>query len=109
MQWSKEYLEAYKEAQFATRKGQECALPPVWTPPSSGFLKLNADVAIPDGADSYRISMVAHNEWNACVWWFGRELVGRPPPSVGEAMAVLHGVKEAMASGWKLVIVETDC
>lgn len=80
--------------------------PHIWTPPASGTIKLNVYVAFPEGVNWYRVSMVARGE---CVWWFRREVVGRPSPTVGEAMAVLHGVNEAKVKGWRDIIVETDC
>lgn len=35
-------------------------------------------MAFPDGSDYYRDSMVAHNDWSECVWWFWWEVVGWP-------------------------------
>lgn len=109
VKWSEEYLKAYTEAQVVPRIGRDGEHPHQWSPPASGMLKLNVDVAFPEGVDWYRASMVAQNEKGECVWWCRREVVGRPSPMVGEAMAVLHGVNKAKEKRWRDVIVETDC
>lgn len=38
-----------------------------------------------------------------------KELVGRPPATDGEAVAILHGARVAQQKRWSRVILQTDC
>lgn len=37
------------------------------------------------------------------MWWRRQVVSGRPSPTDGEAVAVLHGVQEAKARGWAVL------
>lgn len=80
-----------------------------WTPLQPGAIKVNVDVALPSNTEVFRVSGVAHNERGQCIWWYRKELPGRPPPTDGEAIAMLHGVREALHRGHRRIVVETDC
>lgn len=55
------------------------------------------------------MGLVARNAQGVTVWWARKDIVGRPQPSEGEAMAVVFGVSTALLHGWSKVIIETDC
>lgn len=96
------------EAQAAPSHVETVALPTRWSPPGTGIIKINVDVAIPENADFIRIAMVARDARGVTIWWARKEIVGRPHPSEGEAMAVVLGVHQALDKGWSRVIIETD-
>lgn len=107
--WSREYLALYHEAQIKPPPADHVPLPSVWIPPDPGSIKVNVDVAFPEGLDSIRVGMVARNAQGVTIWWARKKIVGRPQPSEGEAMAAVFGVTTALSHGWRQVIVETDC
>lgn len=107
--WASEFLKVYQEAQAKPLPTATAALPAIWIPPDPGFVKVNVDVAFPVKADFIRIGMVAKRANGETIWWARKEIVGRPQPSDGEALAVVFGVHTAIQQGWRRVIIETDC
>lgn len=97
VEWSREYLRTYQEAQGSGMGLQLQQSPQSWIPPIDGFIKINVDAALPTGKDFYRISLVARNAQGECLWWSRRELVGRQLPQDAEAAAVFHGVRLAVS------------
>lgn len=53
--------------------------------------------------------MVARDSPSEVIWWARKVIPGRPQPSEGEALAVLHGIQIAAEKAWSQVIVEMDC
>lgn len=80
-----------------------------WRPPEPGVVKINVDVALPEGHDFFRIGLVARDSTGKVVWWRVKHIKGRPTPMDGEALAVYHGVLLARDMAWTHVVVETDC
>lgn len=109
VKWCSSYLLEYKQAQALFAKPNPTTGPSLWSPPVFDFIKINVDAAIPEGIDSYRVSGVAHNHEGRLLWWYRTELVGRPPATDAEAVAILHGVRVALQKGWRRVVLETDC
>lgn len=107
--WLSACLDLYSNAQGPTHGSQLPASSTDWTPPKEGTIKINVDVALPENADCFWTSLVARNSSGDCVWWRRQIFSGRPSPTGGGALAVLHEVQEAKARGWPKVIVETDC
>lgn len=107
--WSKAFLEAYRAAQGPQQELFSPVRPETWSPPKEDFIKINVDVALPEGVDFYRISFIARNSTGECLWWQRRICSGRPSPADSEAMAVFEGVQAALVRRWPRVIVETDC
>lgn len=48
--WSQAYLESYHSAQIKPPPAESVNLLKVWKPPDMGGIKVNVDVAIPDGS-----------------------------------------------------------
>lgn len=107
--WCKEFLKAYQRAQCPTSHPSTAVDTVDWIPPAGGFIKINVDMALPASADFFRVSGVARNENGDCLWWFRREVVGRPKPSDGEAIAMLQGARAALSHGHRCVVLETVC
>lgn len=107
--WAKEFVKLFQEAQGSALVVSSPTPPQIWVPPDPGLIKINVDAAFPNAANFFRISLVARNSDGVCLRWIRKELEGRPLPSEGEAVSVLHGVQEACARNWRHVIIETDC
>lgn len=107
--WAKKYLEGYLELQVKPPPADSIPLPAIWIPPDPGYIKVNVDVAYPEKAEFIRVAMVARDHRGVTLWWARSEIVGRPKPTEGEAMAVVFGVHRALQQRWKNVIIETDC
>lgn len=107
--WSREYLALYQDAQTKPFPAVSVPLPSVWVPPDPGSIKVNVDVAFPAGSDFIRVGMVARNAQGVTIWWARKDIIGRPQPSEGEALAVIFGVNTAISHGWRSVIIESDC
>lgn len=107
--WCSEFIKAYHHAQSPIPSPSLHTGNVEWLPPTSGLIKVNVDVALPSKSDFFRVSGVARNDRGQCLWWYRSDLAGRPHPSDGEAMAMLHGVRAAMGRGYHRVIMETDC
>lgn len=76
-------MESYHSAQIKPPPIESMNLPKVWKPPDRGGIKVNVDVAIPNGSDYVRVGLVARNEHGVTIWWARKEMSGRPPPSDG--------------------------
>lgn len=96
MDWCSEFLKAYCRAQCPISHSSPSADPVEWSPSATGFVKVNIDVAFPVNADYFRVSGVARDDRGLCLWGFRHEIVGRPQPSDGAAIAMLHGVRAAL-------------
>lgn len=81
----------------------------IWQPPEADIIKVNVDVGLPDRMDFLVVSMVTHDSSRNCIWWSVKKIHGHPPPTDGEAMAVLFGIQVARSRGWRRVMIETDC
>lgn len=107
--WSRNFLHLYHESKILLPHEAMEVLPSIWKPPDPGFIKVNVDVAFPTNADFIRVAMVARDSRGVTIWWARSEVVGRPQPSEGEAMAVIFGVNQAIRQGWDKAIIEIDC
>lgn len=107
--WAREYLAVFHASQMKFTPVATEGLPSIWVPPHPEWVKINVDVAIPEGVDFIRVWMVAGNASGLTIWWARKEIVGRPQPSEGEVMAVVFGVHTAIQQAWPRVIIETDC
>lgn len=107
--WSSEFLQTYHEAQVPSSAVPGTILPSSWEPPARDVIKVNVDAAFPGILDVFHTSLVARDFTGKCVWWRRRVMHGRPAPSDEEAVAVLRGVQESLAKGWRKVLIETDC
>lgn len=58
--------------------------PNIWIPADPGTVKLNVDVALPEGFEFVRVGMVARNARGVTIWWARKELAGRPQLSDGD-------------------------
>lgn len=70
---------------------------------------MEALVILDTKRDGYWVSDVARDADGSCLWWYRQSLVGRPHPSDGETVAMLHGIRFALSCDWRRVVIETDC
>lgn len=109
VQWCANYYEQYQRAQLPAYLAPFSSGVSMWQAPSPGMVKVNVDVGFPRGSPNAWVAMVARNETGDCLWWSKALIVGRPSPTDGEALAILHGLKVARARGWRHLVVESDC
>lgn len=107
--WSQNYLDAYQEVQIQPSPASTDFLPQTRIPTNPPYIKVNVDVALPENEEFYQVCMVARIHEGTTIWWSSKEFSGRPNPSDGKAITVLHGVKVAASHAWRWVIFETDC
>lgn len=109
LRWSSEYLRSYQEAQATSSISHTPPFQATWAPPDRGKIKINVDVGFPGNLAVFHTSLVARDNSGRCVGWRRQVINGRPSPTDGEAVAILHGMQEAVARNWRNVIIETDC
>lgn len=109
VEWSREYITLYNEAQTKPTPSSSVSLPCIWIPPYPGCIKVNVDAAFPENSNFFRISMITLDDRGVTIWWARKEIWGRPQSSNGEAMAILFGIQTAILHNWRTVTVETDC
>lgn len=107
--WSKAFQESYCSAQVATIVADAPVISTTWIPPDEGMIKINVDVALPERGEEFCTSLVAKTASGECIWWSRQVLMGRPTPTNGDALVVLHGIQEALIRGWRKVVLETVC
>lgn len=103
--WAREYRKLYEEAQLGNGMKSDNTLESQCKPPEPGVIKINVDVGLPAGLDSFRIGLVAGDSAGQVLWWRVKQITGRPNPVDGEAMAVYHGVFLAKDKSWPRVII----
>lgn len=80
-----------------------------WSPPPDGVIKINIDAVFSENSSSCWVSMVDDDSLGSCLWWSWKNIVGRPRPVDGEALAIHHGLSVARDRGWTRILVESDC
>lgn len=108
VQWCAAYLDHYQGAQIPpslvalSRGASEWHAPPLWT------VKVNVDAGLPRDSTNACVAMVARNYVGLCIWWSKNLIIGRPSPTDGEAIAILHGLNVARTKVWSNLVLKSD-
>ncbi|KAL5583449.1 hypothetical protein UlMin_015891 [Ulmus minor] len=78
---------------------------PSWTPPPSGWIKINCDATLNDVGCS--IACVARNDKADIVRWEARR-IDLYSPLVAEALAVDMAIKMAVQANWRYICLMSD-
>lgn len=106
--WSRSYLNAYRQAQLARVPGAKQQYVQTFRPPPEGRIKINFDAALPQGQDRYMVAAIARDSSGQCVGWRFRSFTGKILPVEGEACAAKEATILARMHGWRSVIIEGD-
>lgn len=79
-----------------------------WTPPFSGFYKLNVDAAGPIEGDKWGIGVVVRDYEGVVVGASSWQVVSLPDSEVAEALAMQKGLEFAKDMSFLNLIVESD-
>ncbi|XP_074301056.1 uncharacterized protein LOC141632405 [Silene latifolia] len=79
-----------------------------WEPAPRGFVKVNVDAGVKED-EGVTLGLVCRGEKSDVLW--GVSIVQDQvwEPHVAEAVAVLEGLKEALRTGYRDVVLESDC
>ncbi|KAL6521876.1 hypothetical protein OROMI_031753 [Orobanche minor] len=80
-----------------------------WSPPPTGFVKVNVDAAVKTGEACTRGGIVARDSEGNFLAWRRVRMRTSYSPEVAEAWVLVEGVKFAAGFGWPNVMVESDC
>ncbi|KAL5572339.1 hypothetical protein UlMin_021936 [Ulmus minor] len=78
---------------------------PSWTPPPSGWIKINCDAALNDAGSA--IACVARNDKADIVRWEARR-IHLCSPLVAEALALDMTIKMAVQANWRYICLVSD-
>jgi len=78
-----------------------------WTPPPSGWLKINTDAALPHNGCA-RLGWVARDSNGIIVGMGVKQLCARRSPDLAKAEAMRFALLCALEARWRYVICETD-
>lgn len=99
VRWATDFVKMYWEAQRGELVDTATVFRHSWRPPDPGVFKLNVDASFPVAGISFRISMVARDCHGKCIWWYRKEISGRPQPSEGPLPSFMQLRKLVFRSG----------
>ncbi|XP_074299309.1 uncharacterized protein LOC141630378 [Silene latifolia] len=79
-----------------------------WRVPPDGSVKINVDAGVKEG-EGVSLGVVCRDANGRVLWGLSCAQEHCWEPQVAEAVAILEGVREALARGHSMVILESDC
>ncbi|XP_074290806.1 uncharacterized protein LOC141617506 [Silene latifolia] len=79
-----------------------------WEPAPRGFVKVNVDAGVKED-EGVSLGLVCRGEMGDVLWGVFTVQDQVLEPHVAEAVAILEGLKEALRTGYRDVVLESDC
>ncbi|KAL0355669.1 UNVERIFIED_CONTAM: hypothetical protein Sradi_4013800 [Sesamum radiatum] len=106
---AKSYLDEFLLHSGKMEVVQSSKIPSRWSPPETGFIKINYDGAIFLETSEVGIGIVARDSNGSCIGWLSKRFCFNATPEIIETIAAREAVLLGIRRGWQKIVLEGDC